>query len=88
MGIKIGIDLGTTFSAVAMMDERKGQPVIIPNTLGEKITPSVIQFTEDGEIIVGTEAKEAYEAGESGCVSVFKRSMGKPGSYCTFYGKQ
>lgn len=88
MGIKVGIDLGTTFSAVAMMDEKKGQPVIIPNTLGEKITPSVIQFTEDDEIIVGSEAKEAFEAGESGCTSVFKRSMGNQEAYCTFNGKQ
>ena len=88
MGIKVGIDLGTTFSAVAMMDEKKGQPVIIPNTLGERITPSVIQFTEDDEIIVGSEAKEAFEAGESGCASVFKRSMGNSDTYCSFNGKK
>lgn len=88
MGIKVGIDLGTTFSAVAMMDEKKGQPVIIPNTSGGRITPSVIQFTEDGEIIVGEEAKDAFEAGESGCASVFKRSMGNPDTYCSFYGKK
>lgn len=88
MGIKVGIDLGTTFSAVAMMDEKKGQPVIIPNTLGERITPSVIQFTEDDEIIVGTDAKEAFEAGESGCASVFKRSMGSQDIYCSFNGKR
>jgi molecular chaperone DnaK len=88
MGIKVGIDLGTTFSAVAMMDEKKGQPVIIPNTLGERITPSAIQFTEDGEIIVGTEAKEAFEAGESGCTSVFKRSMGSMETYCSFNGTE
>ncbi len=88
MGIKVGIDLGTTFSAVAMMDEKKGQPVIIPNTLGERITPSVIQFTEDDEIIVGTEAKEAFESGESGCASVFKRSMGSQDIYCSFNGKR
>lgn len=87
MGIKIGIDLGTTFSAVAMMDEKKGQPVIVPNTQGEKITPSVIQFTDDGEIIVGTEAKEAFEAGESGCASVFKRGMGNSAPYCFINGK-
>ncbi|MCO7136505.1 Hsp70 family protein [[Clostridium] leptum] len=87
MGIKIGIDLGTTFSAVAMIDKQKGIPVIIPNSMGERITPSVIQFTEDGDIIVGAEAKEAFEAGESGCTSVFKRSMGKNDTYCTFYGK-
>ena len=88
MGIKVGIDLGTTFSAVAMMDEKKQQPVIIPNTSGERITPSVIQFAEDDEIIVGTEAKEAFEAGESGCASVFKRSMGNPETYCLFNGKK
>lgn len=88
MGIKVGIDLGTTFSAVAMMDKTKGQPVIIPNTIGERITPSVIQFTEDDEIIVGSEAKEAFEAGESGCASVFKRSMGSQDTYCYFNGKQ
>lgn len=88
MGIKVGIDLGTTFSAVAMMDEKQGQPIIIPNTLGERITPSVIQFTEDDEIIVGSEAKEAFEAGESGCTSVFKRSMGSSDTYCSFNGKK
>lgn len=87
MGIKVGIDLGTTFSAVAMMDESMGQPVIIPNTLGERITPSVIQFTENDEIIVGSEAKEAFEAGESGCTSAFKRSMGSREAYCSFNGE-
>ncbi|WKY49036.1 Hsp70 family protein [Eubacteriaceae bacterium ES3] len=86
MGIKVGIDLGTTFSAVAMMDEKNGQPIIIPNTLGERITPSVIQFTEDDEIIVGSDALEAFETGESGCASVFKRSMGNPDTYCSFNG--
>ena len=87
MGIKVGIDLGTTFSAVAMMNEKTGQPVIISNTSGEKITPSVIQFTEDGEIIVGDEAKDAYECGEYGCTSVFKRNMGKDVIHCSYYGK-
>ncbi len=87
MGKKVGIDLGTTFSAVAVMDEKTGKPIIVPNAEGETITPSVIQFTELGEIIVGQEAKEAYEAGEDGCVSVFKRNMGIEGVYCSFYGK-
>jgi len=86
MGLKVGIDLGTTFSAVAKIDERTGNPVIIPNTSGEKITPSVIQFTEDGELVVGSEAKEAFEAGEYGCTSVFKRRMGSTDTYCSFYG--
>lgn len=87
MGIKVGIDLGTTYSAVAIFDEEKGQPVIIPNTFGKHTTPSVIQFLENGEIIVGDEALEAFEAGEYGCTSAFKRSMGDKESYCSFYGK-
>ncbi len=86
MGIRIGIDLGTTFSAAAMMDKRKGVPVIIPNSEGERITPSVIQF-QSGRTIVGSEAKEAYEAGESGCTSSFKRSMGDDSAYCTIGGQ-
>ena len=87
MGLKVGIDLGTTFCAVARLDESTGKPVIIPNTLGDKITPSVIQFTEDGEVIVGEDAKEAFEAGESGCTSTFKRNMGDDGPYCRINGK-
>lgn len=86
MGIKVGIDLGTTYSAVAMLDERTGQPFIIPNTLGERITPSVIQFTEEGNIIVGSEAKDAFISGEFGCTLAFKRCMGREDAYCTFYG--
>lgn len=88
MGVKVGIDLGTTFSAVAIIDENSRKPVIVQNSEGSRITPSVIQFTETGEIVVGSEAKEAFEAGEDGCVSVFKRNMGKGGSYCSFYGKE
>ena len=85
--MKVGIDLGTTFCAVARLDEAAGKPVIIPNPDGEAITPSVIQFLEDGQIVVGTEAKEAFEAGEDGCVSTFKRSMGTGEVYCRFGGK-
>ncbi len=87
IGKKVGVDLGTTNCAVAVLDEKTGKPIIIPNSQGEKITPSVIQFTEDGGVIVGSEAKEAFELGESGCTSAFKRNMGKEGTYCSFYGK-
>lgn len=87
MGIKVGIDLGTTFSAVAIMNEQTGQPVIVPNISGERITPSVIQFTDAG-VVVGTEAKEAFEAGEDGCVSLFKRNMGSTEAYCSVNGRE
>ena len=53
MSISVGIDLGTTFSAVAYIDPKSKSPQIIPNREGKKITPSVIQFL-DGEIIFAT----------------------------------
>ena len=53
----VGIDLGTTFSAIAHVNQH-GVPEILPNLEGDRITPSVILF-EDGEPIVGTYAKQA-----------------------------
>lgn len=85
--MKVGIDLGTTFSAVAFLNPLTNKPEIIPNKLGNNITPSVIQFKPNGEVIVGEEAKEAFEFGETGCASTFKRSMGSNEVYCSFYGK-
>ena len=51
----IGIDLGTTNSCVAVMEG--GQPKVIENSEGARITPSVVAYTEDGEILVGAPAK-------------------------------
>ena len=53
----IGIDLGTTFSAVAVMEA--GEPVIIPNAEGGRITPSVVAVSKGGERLVGQVAKRA-----------------------------
>ena len=55
MSTVIGIDLGTTFSAVSCIN-RHGIPEIVPNELGKNITPSVLFFQND-QIIVGEEAK-------------------------------
>ena len=55
----LGIDLGTTYSAMARLDEN-GTPLIVENSDGENLTPSVIEFTGKNSIIVGTEAKKAY----------------------------
>lgn len=55
MGKYIGIDLGTTFSCMAYIDDN-GQPVVIPNAEGKNITPSTVLFEEDSAI-VGEEAK-------------------------------
>jgi molecular chaperone DnaK len=77
MGIRVGIDLGTTNSAVAVLDAH-GQPVVLPNRLGGRTTPSVVCF-RGGEVVVGQEAKELQAAGEPGVAAFFKRQMGVPG---------
>jgi molecular chaperone DnaK len=87
MPVTVGIDLGTTFSAVAIVKQGKDLPEIIPTREGEKITPSVIQFV-DGKPIFGSEAWSAFKAGESNCVTTFKRDMGKSTSYCDIDGSE
>ncbi len=72
----VGIDLGTTFSAVAHIDAY-GKPQIIPNAESERITPSVILF--DGtNVVVGTSAKNSAVAEPEKIVDFIKREMGKP----------
>ncbi|SCW45772.1 molecular chaperone DnaK [Ruminococcaceae bacterium YRB3002] len=86
MSVSVGIDLGTTFSAVAYIDPQTKLPQIVPNSEGRKLTPSVIQFL-DGELIFGSEAQESYNAGEDDCVATFKREMGSDRPYCFVDGK-
>lgn len=81
----IGIDLGTTFSAVATIDET-GRPKILPNRHGQPITPSVIYFG-DGQPLVGEEAKEMQGLGESRIASFFKRNMGDANFVLNFNGR-
>lgn len=77
-GIKrvFGIDLGTTYSAIAYVDEH-GKPVIVPNQESERITPSVVLFDEDS-VIVGNTAKESAKVEPDRVASLFKRHMGDP----------
>ena len=76
MAMKVGIDLGTTYSAVAYVNGA-GQPEIIKNEFDEETTPSIVAFC-DGDIRVGREARELQAAGLSSVVSSFKRNMGDP----------
>ena len=75
MGKVVGIDLGTTFSAIAHVNEH-GQPEIIPNAETERITPSVILF-EDNLVTVGKIAKQNARAVPEQIVEFVKREMGK-----------
>src|SRR3954452_24822295 len=71
----VGIDLGTTFSAIAHIDAY-GKPQIIPNSESERITPSVILF-DGSNAIVGSLAKETAVAEPEKIVDFVKREMGK-----------
>ncbi len=75
----IGIDLGTTNSLAAYYTE--DGPVIIPNRLGENLTPSVVSIDEDGTVYVGKTAKERMALYPESCASIFKRDMGSDKKY-------
>ena len=74
MGKTIGIDLGTTNSCVAFMEN--GDPTVIPNAEGGRTTPSVVAFTKDGERIVGAAAKRQAVTNSARTIASIKREMG------------
>lgn len=74
MGRAIGIDLGTTNSCVAVVEN--GQPVIIPSGTGARTTPSVVAFSKNGERLVGDVAKRQMATNGERTISSVKRHMG------------
>ncbi len=70
----LGIDLGTTNSVVAVME--KNGPFVVPNSLGERLTPSVVGFSKSGEILVGKKAKRGAIMNVGRTVFSIKRHMG------------
>lgn len=75
--IVFGIDLGTTYSCIAYVDEY-GKPVVIPNVEGDRITPSVVQF-DGGSRVVGKEAKNTAMLYPDRVVELVKSHMGEAG---------
>lgn len=71
----IGIDLGTTYSAVATID-KTGRPVIVHNSDGENITPSCVTETDDGVFEVGEHARRTWGNAPDKAAARFKREMG------------
>jgi molecular chaperone DnaK len=71
----IGIDLGTTNSVVAVVEG--GEPVVIPNQEGSRLTPSVVGFTKEGETVVGQVAKRQAITNPENTVFSIKRFMGR-----------
>lgn len=74
MGKVVGIDLGTTNSVVAVIED--GRPVVIPNAEGGQLTPSVVAFTKDGRRLIGQLAKRQGVANSEKTIFSIKRQIG------------
>jgi len=81
----IGIDLGTTNSVVSVMEG--GEPTVITNPEGSRITPSVVGFTKDGQRLVGRLAKNQAVSNPDRTISSIKRHMGEGNYHVTIDGK-
>ena len=75
MGRIIGIDLGTTNSCVAVLEDGKAR--IIENSEGDRTTPSIVAFTKDGEVIVGQSAKRQAVTNPKNTLFAIKRLIGR-----------
>ncbi len=85
-GIILGIDLGTTFSAMGYVD-RHGKPCVLPNAEGHPTTPSVVHFYDREACVVGEEAVKMVVVDASNVVRFIKRYMGEPDFSLEFFGK-
>lgn len=74
MARAVGIDLGTTNSAIAVLEG--GQPTIIANAEGQRTTPSVVAFSKAGEVLVGEVAKRQAVTNVDRTIASVKRHMG------------
>ncbi|HNU94483.1 MAG TPA: Hsp70 family protein [Bacillota bacterium] len=83
----VGIDLGTTFSALAVLNDY-GNPEIVPNREGERITPSVVLFDAQNQVTVGAIAKNTAVSDPENVVEFIKRQMGNPDFVFAHSGKE
>ena len=84
-GHTVGIDLGTTFSAIAILDE-EGNPYAIPNDEDQEETPSLILLAESGHVVVGPSRQRAALEKPENVVERVKRFMGSTDYKRTFDG--
>ncbi len=86
MGISVGIDLGTTYSAVATFDKATGTIRMLKNDIGEECTPSVVCI-EGRSVSIGEEAKDQQAAGNVNTAAFYKSMMGDPNFSAYIDGK-
>src|SRR5205085_4000387 len=76
-GKLVGIDLGTSFSAIATLDDH-GQPVTLPNREGDLLTPSAVLFLDDESAVVGQAALDVSLEQPDRVATLIKRRIGQP----------
>ena len=85
-GHTVGIDLGTTYSAIAMLD-KDGNPTVLNNADGRPITPSVVLLDED-KVVVGPSFERISVADPKSIVEAIKREMGNKNFYVVYQNKK
>jgi molecular chaperone DnaK len=86
-GQTVGIDLGTTYSAIAQLDP-DGNPASLPNADGKTITPSVVLLGDDGKVIVGPSFERMSIEKPQNIVEAIKRQMGNKDFFVIYQGKK
>lgn len=86
-GQTVGIDLGTTYSAIAQLDPN-GAPISLPNADGKVITPSVVLLGDDGKVIVGPTFERMSLEDPSHIVEAIKRQMGNKDFFVVYQNKK
>lgn len=86
-GQTVGIDLGTTYSAIAQLDPQ-GTPISLPNADGKPITPSVVLLGDDGKVIVGPTFERMSLEDPSHIVEAIKRQMGNKDFFVVYQNKK
>ena len=86
-GNTVGIDLGTTYSAIARLDD-SGNPVVIDNADEREITPSVVLLGDDGKVVVGPSFERISIADPTSVVEAIKREMGNKDYYVVYQNKK
>src|SRR5258707_1229758 len=86
-GQTIGIDLGTTYSSLAQLDN-EGKPISIPNADGKTTTPSVVLLGESGHVIVGPSPERISVEAPDNVVEAIKRQMGNKNWHKVYQGKK